>query len=54
MHGTADRVLGYPNGPLIDSLLPDSRLETMEDVGHLFWWERPEESAALLRAHALG
>ncbi len=53
VHGTADRVLGYPNGPLIDSLLPDSRLETMEDVGHLFWWERPEESATLLRAHAL-
>ncbi len=54
IHGTADRVLGYPNGPLIDSLLPDSHLETLEDVGHLFWWERPQESAALLRAHALG
>jgi 3-oxoadipate enol-lactonase len=54
VHGTADRVLAYPNGPLIDSLLPDSHLETLEGVGHLFWWERPEESAALLRAHALG
>jgi 3-oxoadipate enol-lactonase len=54
IHGTADRVLGYPNGPLIDSLLPHSRLETLEDVGHMFWWEQPERSAELLRAHALG
>jgi 3-oxoadipate enol-lactonase len=54
IHGTADRVLGYPNGPLIDSLLPDSRLETLADVGHMFWWEQPEGSAELLRAHALG
>src|SRR4051795_10825826 len=44
IHGTADRVLGYPNGPLIDSLLPDSRLETLEDVGHMFWWEQPRRS----------
>jgi pimeloyl-ACP methyl ester carboxylesterase len=54
IHGTADRVLGYANGPLIDSLLPDSRLETLDEVGHMFWWEQPERSAALLRAHALG
>jgi len=53
IHGTADRVLGYPNGPLIDSLLPDSRLETLEDVGHMFWWEQPRRSAELVREHAL-
>jgi 3-oxoadipate enol-lactonase len=54
VHGTADRVLGYANGPLIDSLLPDSRLATLDGVGHMFWWEQPERSAELLRAHALG
>jgi pimeloyl-ACP methyl ester carboxylesterase len=54
VHGTADRVLGYANGPLIDSLLPHSRLETLDGVGHMFWWEQPERSAELLRAHALG
>jgi pimeloyl-ACP methyl ester carboxylesterase len=53
IHGTVDRVLGYPNGPLIDSLLPSSRLETLEDVGHMFWWEQPERAAELVRAHAL-
>jgi pimeloyl-ACP methyl ester carboxylesterase len=52
VHGTVDRVLGYPNGPLIDSLLPDSRLETLEDIGHMFWWEQPERAAELIRAHA--
>jgi 3-oxoadipate enol-lactonase len=53
IHGTVDRVLGYPNGPLIASLIPGARLETYEDVGHMFWWERPERSAALVRGHAL-
>jgi 3-oxoadipate enol-lactonase len=53
IHGTADRVLGYPNGPLIASLAPGARLETFEDVGHLFWWEQPERAADLVREHAL-
>jgi pimeloyl-ACP methyl ester carboxylesterase len=53
VHGTADRVLGYANGPLIDSLLPDSRLETLEDVGHMFWWEQPVRAAERIREHAL-
>ena len=53
IHGTVDRVLGYPNGPLIASLIPGARLETLEDVGHMFWWEQPERSAELVRAHAL-
>ena len=52
-HGTVDRILGYPNGPLIASLVPGARLETFEDVGHLFWWEQPERSAELVREHAL-
>ncbi len=53
IHGTLDRVLGYPNGPLIASLVPDSRLETLEDVGHMFWWEQPARAAELVRDHAL-
>jgi 3-oxoadipate enol-lactonase len=53
VHGTVDRVLGYPNGPLIASLIPSARLETYEDGGHLFWWEQPERSAELIREHAL-
>jgi len=53
IHGTVDRVLGYPNGPLIAARIPGARLETYEDVGHMFWWEQPERSAELLREHAL-
>jgi 3-oxoadipate enol-lactonase len=53
VHGTVDRILGYPNGPLIASLIPGARLETYEDVGHMFWWEQPERSAELVREHAL-
>lgn len=53
IHGTADRVLGYPNGPLIAGLIPGARLETYEDVGHMFWWEQPERTADVVRQHAL-
>ena len=53
VHGTDDRVLGYPNGALIASLMPAARLEILEDVGHMFWWEQPERSAELVREHAL-
>jgi 3-oxoadipate enol-lactonase len=54
VHGTLDRVLGYPNGPLIASLIPGARLQTLDEVGHMFWWEQPERSADLIRTHALG
>jgi pimeloyl-ACP methyl ester carboxylesterase len=53
LHGTADRVLPVVNGHRIDTLLPDSRLEIFEDVGHMFWWEQPERAAELVRQHAL-
>jgi pimeloyl-ACP methyl ester carboxylesterase len=53
VHGTEDGVLPYPNGELIASLMPGARLETLEGVGHMFWWEQPEVSADLVREHAL-
>jgi pimeloyl-ACP methyl ester carboxylesterase len=53
VHGTEDSVLPYPNAELIASLMPTSRLETLADVGHMFWWEQPERSAELVREHAL-
>jgi 3-oxoadipate enol-lactonase len=53
VHGTEDGVLPYPNGELIASLMPAARLEALEDVGHMFWWEQPERSAELVREHAL-
>jgi pimeloyl-ACP methyl ester carboxylesterase len=53
VHGTVDRLIRVENGELIASLIPGARLELLEDVGHLFWWEQPERSAELLRSHAL-
>jgi pimeloyl-ACP methyl ester carboxylesterase len=53
IHGTADGVLPYPNGKLVASLIPGARLETLDGVGHMFWWEQPEVSADLIREHAL-
>jgi 3-oxoadipate enol-lactonase len=52
MHGTADQLLPVQNGRLIASLIPRSRLEIFDGAGHLFFWEQPERSAELVRAHA--
>jgi 3-oxoadipate enol-lactonase len=53
VHGTEDRVLGVGNGRQIASLMPGSQLELLDGIGHMFWWEQPERSAELIRAHAL-
>jgi pimeloyl-ACP methyl ester carboxylesterase len=53
IHGDADRLLGYPNGQQIAALVPGARLETLEGVGHMFWWEQPQRSAELIREHTL-
>jgi pimeloyl-ACP methyl ester carboxylesterase len=52
IHGTADRLLGVDNGIQIASLL-SVEPQLLEGVGHMFWWEQPERSAALVREHAL-
>jgi len=52
IHGDADRLLGHTNGREIASRIP-ARLETLEGVGHMFWWEQPQRSAELIREHAL-
>ncbi len=53
IHGDVDRLLGYDNGRQIAAGIPGSRLETLEGVGHMFWWEQPQRSAELIREHAL-
>jgi pimeloyl-ACP methyl ester carboxylesterase len=53
VHGDADAMLPVQNGRLIAELIPRARLEILEGVGHMFWWEQPERSAALVREHAL-
>jgi pimeloyl-ACP methyl ester carboxylesterase len=52
VHGTADRLLAPVNGDLVASLIPGARLELLEGVGHLFFWEQPQRAAQLVREHA--
>jgi 3-oxoadipate enol-lactonase len=53
VHGTLDGVLPVANGRQIAALMPAARLEILEDVGHMFWWEQPQRSAERIREHAL-
>jgi len=52
LHGTADSIFSPWNGEQIAAAIP-ARLELLEGVGHLFWWEQPERSAKLVAEHAL-
>jgi pimeloyl-ACP methyl ester carboxylesterase len=52
IHGTADRLLGVGNGIQIAALLAVEP-QLLDEVGHMFWWEQPARSAALVRDHAL-
>ena len=52
IHGTLDEMLPVQNGHMIAGLIPGSRLEILDGIGHLFFWEQPAHSAELIRAHA--
>ena len=53
IHGTDDELLAAINGDLVASLIPGARLELLDGVGHLFFWEQPQRSAELVRRFAL-
>lgn len=52
VHGTEDRMLEAVNGDLIASMVPHARLELLDNVGHLVFWEQPQRVARLVRDHA--
>jgi 3-oxoadipate enol-lactonase len=56
VHGTDDAVTPRENARLLAARIPGARLRWFEGCGHLFFHERPEESARVvdefLRAHA--
>jgi pimeloyl-ACP methyl ester carboxylesterase len=52
IHGTEDQMLPVANGRMISGLIPGAQLELLDGVGHLFFWEQPERSGELVRAHA--
>ncbi|CAB4925100.1 unannotated protein [freshwater metagenome] len=50
-HGDVDRMLSVSNAVAIAAAIPSARLEIFAGTGHLFWVERPAESAALICEH---
>ncbi|MDQ2750479.1 MAG: alpha/beta hydrolase [Actinomycetota bacterium] len=54
VHGTLDEMVAAANGRYVAELIPKARLEILDGLGHLFWWERPALAAGLVRAHCLG
>lgn len=48
IHGDADVLLPYENGAMVAGLIPGSDFRTIEGVGHMFFWEKPEESAGAI------
>ncbi|WP_188783877.1 alpha/beta fold hydrolase [Nocardioides phosphati] len=52
VHGTVDDVVSVEAGKRLASLVPGARLELLEGVGHLFFREQPERSAALVVRNA--
>ena len=51
VHGTADQMLAAANGEMVAGLIPGARLELLDGVGHLFFWEQPERVAQLICEH---
>lgn len=54
VHGTADQLIPVRNAEHIAGLIPGATLALLAGVGHVFWWEQPEHTAALVRQHAIG
>lgn len=48
IHGDADRLVPVENGRIVHARIPGSRLEIIPGAAHMFFWERPEESADLV------
>ena len=48
LHGTADNVVDPRNGELLAELIPNARLETVGNRGHLMMWEEGARVAAIV------
>ena len=46
--GTADNVVDHRNAEVLAARIPGARVELFEGAGHLFFWERPDESVRII------
>jgi 3-oxoadipate enol-lactonase len=54
LHGTADTVVDPRNGKLLAERIPDARLVTFPELGHLLFWEDPDGFAETVTSFLLG
>ncbi|WP_229054591.1 alpha/beta hydrolase [Aeromicrobium sp. Leaf350] len=52
IHGEEDQMILVSEGERLVELVPGAEREIWPGVGHLFWWERPAETAAVIRRTA--
>lgn len=45
IHGDNDAIVPYRNARILAQGIPGSRVHTIKDVGHMFFWEAPLEAA---------
>lgn len=48
VQGTADNVVDPGNAELLAARIPGARTELLDGLGHLFFWEQPEESVRIV------
>ena len=48
IHGTLDRLVPPANGDNVHAEIPGSEFRSIPGVGHMFFWEKPNESAAMV------
>jgi 3-oxoadipate enol-lactonase len=48
LHGTADNVVDFRNAELLAGSIAGARVELFDGLGHLFFWERPDEVVRIL------
>lgn len=54
LHGLADTVVDPRNGKLLADRIPDARLVTFPELGHLLFWEDPDGFAGAVTSFLLG
>ena len=45
VHGDADLLVPLANGRALNKAIPGSQLQIIAGAGHMFFWEKPRESA---------
>lgn len=53
IHGDSDVLVPAENARILHERIPGSTLEIVPEAGHMFFWDQPEETAAILTSFLL-